>query len=527
MLTKAKQVLGRVPVFLLLVPLFFIYSGYNELFGFLSFSFIIKNTAFILAGVIAVYALGYFLLKQQDKAAVFSVFISVSVLGFGFLHDSLKKVTANSIITSFTIVIPVLLALYILCVILLKKYSAGLKELFFFLNMLFLVLILSEIPNSIKRYRLDKSVHNLIDFRFDAATAYNPKTTVADSLKPDIYFILFDAMASSKSMLPLTGKSVTDLDNFLQQKGFYIVSDAASNYNFTLHSVSTTFNMEYLPSWIAPVMSDPKTYFWGGNSIKDNSLFRILSKEGYSIKSYQPISFDNPDWPADPYFLNLKTHHFFFKTLPGRIYRDIFWNYSKINMDIVKKYQFSLLRKRQTEKKRLLDTTAYLVRKSCSATASPKFVYAHFMIPHDPYVFDSTGHLLPVEQTIVQSDSHALSIYYGQYRYASSLVQSLVNYIQEHNKKNTVIIVAGDHGCKIENQQTLPYRFNNYSAFYFPDRSYTMLYKNISPVNSFRVLLNKYFHANYSLLADSSIVVTGKKESIKKGVKIAPGNKTD
>ncbi|WP_164972669.1 sulfatase-like hydrolase/transferase [Lacibacter luteus] len=385
------------------------------------------------------------------------------------------------------------------------------------------MLLLSEIPNSIKRHQLDKSVHNLIDFRFSVFNEYKPQAELPDSSKPDIYFLLFDAMASSQSVQQTTGRNIHPLDSFLQQKGFYLASAAAANYNWTIHSVSTTLNMEYLPPWITPVKDDMKVYFWGSSSFKDNSLFRILNKEGYQIKSYQPISFNNPDWPGNSYFINLKKDHYYFKTLPGRIYRDIFWNYSRIDFDFVRKQQFRIMQKRNEEKKQLLDTTIALIKQSCSDSGAPKFIYGHFMIPHDPYVFDSAGNLKEVEKTIVRTSGDELQYYYQQLQYATVVIKDLVNYIQTHNRKNSIIIVAGDHGFKTEDARVKGYSFNNYSAYYFPDQEYGSMYKSASPVNTFRLVLNKYFNAKLPLLKDSStLVVPEKKETIKKSEKIQP-----
>jgi hypothetical protein len=40
------------------------------------------------------------------------------------------------------------------------------------------------------------------------------------------------------------------------------------------------------------------------------------------------------------------------------------------------------------------------------------------------------------------------------------------------------------------------------NVYYFPDQDYTALYPAISPVNTFRVVLNQYFGADYPLLPD-------------------------
>lgn len=519
---QSKVFIGNYPLFLFLLPVFFIYSGYNELFGFLSASFVLSNFIAVIISTLIFYAGSRFLIKEKRSAAVYTFFLTLFCLTFGFLFDSLKKITITAFTGKYIFILPLSILLFLILFFVLRKKKIG-PDAYTFLNLLFIVLILSEIPNSIKRYQLDKSVHNLIDFRFNAYNEYAPINNQPDSAKPDIYFLVFDAMASSQSVRNTTGKSISDLDTFLTNKGFYLASNAKANYNWTIHSVSSTLNMDYLPPWIAPVMNDLKVYFWGSSSFKDNSLFRILQKENYNISSYQPISFDNEQWPGDSYFNNLKKYHFSFKTLPGRIYKDIFWNYTRINIDFIHKRQLDLIHKRSVVKKTYFDTTISLVKESCSQTGKPKFVYGHFMLPHDPYVFDSTGKLKSPEKTIVKNSQEDLAGYYEQLRFAVSTIEELITYIQAHNKKNTVIIVAGDHGFKTKEAQVNGYAFNNYSAFYFPDKQYQSLYPAISPVNTFRVVLNKYFTANLPLLKDSStLVLSEKTETIKKSEKIPP-----
>ena len=519
---KTKQVIGNYPLFLFLLPVFFIYSGYNELFGFLSFHFVLLNLTIISASVFAIYFISLFFLKAKTKAAIFTFFIALVCLTFGYIIDSIKNVESLQFFARYIFLIPVILILFVILFWTVKRKEVS-TGFYTFLNLLFLILILSEIPNSIKRYRLDKSVHNLIDFRFSVANEYAAASQQIDSLKPDIYFLVFDAMAASKSVEHATDKNITHLDSFLTSKGFYLASDARANYNWTIHSLSTTLNMEYLPPWIAPVMNDLKVYFWGSSSFKDNSLFRILRKENYAINSFQPISFENEQWPGHPYFYSLKKYHYSFKTLPGRVYKDIFWNYTRIDIDFIHKQQLQSLTQRNLNKKHDFDTTIDLVKKSCSTKSSPKFIYGHFMLPHDPYVFDSTGRLKSPGETVVRTIKQDLEGYYQQLKYTTIVIRDLVTYIQTNNKKNTIIIVAGDHGFKTKEARQEGYTFNNYSAFYFPDKDYSTLYKSASPVNTFRFVLNKYFNAGLPLLKDSSsLVVPEAKETIRKSEKILP-----
>jgi hypothetical protein len=517
---KFTAVLRTKPLFLLLLPLFFMYSGYNELFGFLSFKFLTLNLLVILISTLLILAFTFWIFRNNSKASVATFFISLFCLAFGFLYDSLKQINAPALLIKFTFLLPIIALLFISFLIYLWKKKTNFSELYLFLNMLFIILILSEIPNSIKRYRLDKSVHNLIDFRFRSYNEYNPAKELPDSSKPDIYFLVFDALASSNSLQKELGKNNFQLDSFLLQQGFYVAANARANYNWTIHSLSSTLNMDYLPTWIAPVMNDPKAYFWGSASILNNSLFSILKKEGYETHSYQPISFANPDWPGVSYFNSLKENHYYFKTLPGRIYRDIFWNYSKINIQFIKEKQMQIIDFRNQEKKIFFDTTKSLIKQSCSETDKPKFIYGHFMLPHEPYTFDSAGNIKSAEQTLVKRKEDDAEAYFNQVIYAGKVIRELVNYIKQHNKKNTIIIIEGDHGYKTPDGEKSGYTFQNMNAIYFPDQQYNLLYDSLSPVNTFRIVFNKYFDAKFDMLKDSSTLVTQQNETIRKKEKI-------
>jgi hypothetical protein len=46
------------------------------------------------------------------------------------------------------------------------------------------------------------------------------------------------------------------------------------------------------------------------------------------------------------------------------------------------------------------------------------------------------------------------------------------------------------------------------NAYYFPDKKYDDLYPGITPVNTFRVVLNLYFARDYELLDDRSFFST-------------------
>jgi membrane-anchored protein YejM (alkaline phosphatase superfamily) len=179
---------------------------------------------------------------------------------------------------------------------------------------------------------------------------------------------------------------------------------------------------------------------------------------------------------------------------------------------------------RNLEKKTYFDTTKALIKNSCTSTGNPKFIYGHFMLPHEPYTFDSTGKVKTAEQTIIKRKEDDAGAYFNQVVYAGKVIKELVSYIQQHNKKNTIIIVEGDHGYRTPEGNKAGYTFQNLNAIYFPDQKYELLYDSLSPVNTFRIVLNKYFSAQLPLLKDSSTLVTQQNETIRKSEKIQPAH---
>jgi hypothetical protein len=91
--------------------MFFIYNGYNQLFGFLPFAVVFFNFLCILCGVVLFYFLFRFLLKMAEKAAIFTFLLTVLMLGFGYIHDSMKNYLPGSFIIKYKLLLPILIML--------------------------------------------------------------------------------------------------------------------------------------------------------------------------------------------------------------------------------------------------------------------------------------------------------------------------------------------------------------------------------------------------------------------------------
>ncbi|WP_164972668.1 sulfatase-like hydrolase/transferase [Lacibacter luteus] len=378
---------------------------------------------------------------------------------------------------------------------------------FLFANTLMLLLMCYELIDGAARWATYKKGGNLIDNRFQAYKAIKNPVTIPDSIKPDIYLLVFDAMPSTIAMKKEWSFDNSNLDSSLSKEGFYINSFSKSNYNLTVLSIASMLNMDYTPP-IDIYQDETKMYFKASASILDNSLTRFLLKQEYDIKQYQPVSFNNNDWDNKVFFSDMLCMNYFYQTLPGRMYRDLKWGFLRIKNKLIPSDIFAKVQKQNLQHQADLEKTIQLVKQSCALKKNqPQFVYAHFQLPHDPFIYDSTGKLKPPANTININESDQPSAFLEQVKFADNIILQLVLHIIRNNKKNSIILVAGDHGYRNVHGTRSYMVFDNFSSYYFPDSNYLNLYSSISPVNSFRVVLNKYFNTGLPLLKDSSIFI--------------------
>ncbi|MDX1379281.1 MAG: hypothetical protein R3307_10550, partial [Anaerolineales bacterium] len=139
---------------------------------------------------------------------------------------------------------------------------------------------------------------------------------------------------------------------------------------------------------------------------------------------------------------------------------------------------------------------------------------------HPPFVFGANGEVISHSEPFTLLDGnyylkikdHSQKGYISDYReqlqYINTLVLDTVDAILAGSKTPPVIIIQSDHGPGSQLhlgslEQTLPAeRFSILNAYYFPNQEYTSLYSSISPVNSFRVVINQFFSGEYELLQD-------------------------
>ncbi|MCW3116897.1 MAG: synthase family protein, partial [Chitinophagaceae bacterium] len=142
---------------------------------------------------------------------------------------------------------------------------------------------------------------------------------------------------------------------------------------------------------------------------------------------------------------------------------------------------------------------------SAQKTVEPKFVYAHLMIPHHPYYFDSKGDSLPLKKLLRFKNTDS-NDYIEYLKYGNKKIMQLVDDILASSPTPPVIMLLSDHGFRHPAKTTdRKYDFMNLNAIYLPRKNYSQFNDSITNVNHFRVFFNSCFNQHLTLLKDSTV----------------------
>ena len=93
--------------------------------------------------------------------------------------------------------------------------------------------------------------------------------------------------------------------------------------------------------------------------------------------------------------------------------------------------------------------------------------------------------------------------YKNNVEFIDSRMQDVLQTIIDKSEIPPIIIVMGDHGPR-GNYLNPEHRMAILNVYYVDEETQKSLYGSISPVNTFRVILNHYFGEDYPLIEDVS-----------------------
>ncbi len=491
-------------LFCITLPAFHVLHRYNEYYRLLSlphsFSFFLICTASFF-----LIFLGFKkILIQPEKAAWFTLLLMIIFFFFGGFRDGLKRTPFPPYLISYRILLPLLLILVVILFFSIKRKKIFTVKKLYFFNFLFLCFLIFELFQLTVNIIFKKDNKN--DYKVAGSLLLYP-VHVRDTARPDIYFIVFDEYTSSACLKEEFNFDNSPLDSLLTANHFFISKKSSGNYNITPFSVSSTLNLDYLNGSLEGRKMTGKLILQGIHTLSLSTLPVFLKQEGYIIKNYSLFDLQGHPAAHTAYFEFIRDEIINTPTLFGNINRDISWNFSHSRfLNSVLKGVGLENNSNQIHINNNKFNFNSLMKEIPISDTAPKFVYCHVMLPHEPFLLDKKGNLLTGSSRAKKTDKKEL--YLGQLEYANTLISQIVPSISKAASRPRVVIIEGDHGFRyydqLNNKNDL---FKNLNAYYFSDGNYSGLYDGISPVNSFRVILNKYFNQHLNLLPDKQVFI--------------------
>jgi Sulfatase len=489
--TNFLNALRKYPFHVLLLPLFFILHGVKENFGFILIADVTPLILLYCFTSIFTYLVFLLLYRQQPKAGLITFCLFSIFFFYGAIQDFLKDYFP--VLNRYVILIPVFFMGILIAAILVKRSTKKFTKITFFLNCLLLIYLVADII--VTGVKIVSPAND--KFTTSPIGQNNHPTLCKDCTKPDIYFLVFDEYASSACLKNDFGFNNSLLDSFLIKKQFRIQKKSSGNYNFTPFSISSILNMSYI-NGINPGSVTSDDYARCNKLIRENEVVKYLSATGYDIINYSIFDIAGNPSPVNQDFLPLKAKLITDRTLWGRVKRDILWNLFAGRFEIKWLTRDAIYVYNNNNNKQI-----DLVKKeSEKKSAVPRFIYAHYNLPHPPYYFDKNGNPVDKEKLGHSFDGNK-SLYLDYVQYTNTKIEELVNTISANSNGQAVIIVMGDHGFRNDDKMPEHVFLQNQNAVYLPGRNYNLYYDSITGVNQFRVLINTLFKQKMPLLKDS------------------------
>jgi hypothetical protein len=240
--------------------------------------------------------------------------------------------------------------------------------------------------------------------------------------------------------------------------------------------------------------NEDQSLIW--NAIRYNTLEADLKYIGYTTVAFATgfswSELDNSDVyiSPEPYWSSLTSfENLLLRTTPVRHLEDV----GKLSLFNIDGERF--------RERTLLD---YDSVTRLASMPGPKFVFMHIISPHPPFVFGPDGSDLIPSNFIDKNGNYTLAKYQEGYREAIPFddqeLEKTISTLLSKSTRPLVIVLQTDTGPWFTSGSD---QFAILNAYYMPGHT-AQLYPGISPVNSFRVVLNAYFGANIPLLSDQS-----------------------
>lgn len=466
-----------------------------------------RSIIIILIFVGSLLFISFKLTKEWDQAGIYTTLVILFLFYYGIFFSALqgkKLFDSNSsyhiatitILLVFIVIISILLHLY-------QKKTKLWRIITIYLN------IVAVIAIAITMIPILRIIPGFIN---DPLRGWNHPGNdielmiINDEINlPDIYYIILDGYGREDILNEIYDLNNADFLNALRDKGFYVADNSRSNYLQTALSLASSLNMDYIQNFnLGEVKSSNREPL--KELIASSNIRSILKEYGYTFigfdSGYSNTSIPNADMYLSPY-IKINTFEEVLLTYlsPASILEEV-------SRNVIPLYTY------QTHRTRAQFTFDQLTK--IPSISGPKFTFAHIVLPHPPFVFDKFGNPITPEWGFSMRDANDFLGSADEYKfgysnqtvYVNHLMLDVIDKIIYQSAIPPIIIIQGDHGPRMltdwsDYEGSCTWEASSIlNAYYIAGIKNNELYTTITPVNTFRLILNSLTFTNLSLLDD-------------------------
>jgi len=466
------------PFLFAIFPIFFLYA-HN--IGQVSFSSTLFPSAVMLGlALLLLLLLSYLVFRDSKKAGVVVSIFLVLFFSYGHVYNIIPDCQIGILMGRHWYLLIVWAELFACGAYFITKTGRNLHNLTNILNVVGAIVVVISVINIVPyELRTTSALHEIKRTKELEINAADSRNT---NVLPDIYYVILDTYAASSTLKEAYGFDNHEFTDYLSGKGFYVAFESRANYGSSAQSLASSLNMEYLnyPSKKMGEESNDRRPIYA--MLQDYKIWRFLKSKGYRFVHFG-------SWWEPTRRNKYADVNFGYSLLP-----EFSWLLYQTTMLLPIDWRLGI-DKRLAQWKRVprkFDKLAEIPN-----IKEPTFVFAHMLIPHEPFVFDRNGNFLTEEEERKRSEKVN---YLDQLVFTNSKVKVLIDHLLSRSKTPPIIILQSDTG-----PSALPrYKMRILNAYYLPSVDKGVLYPSITPVNSFRLIFNLYFDANFELLPDGS-----------------------
>lgn len=449
---------------------------------------------------VLLYLLCQIFFKNYVKSALLVTLSLILFFSYGHVFDFIRSLGGTFLeIGRNRYLIPLWIAFWGgSLVFILRKPAETLMGLNRYLNLisaiLFLMILAGIIRFSIQQTSTSQSIQK---FAMEI-----PEINQSAATKPDIYYLILDSYPREDVLLNENGIDISEFIRELQEIGFVIPPCSRSNYNYTLASVASSLNMEYLDQLPVPIHTDRTNRLPMHELILHSRVAQTLSQAGYQTASVEH-KYRFMEWEDADNFFEQPQSIFFdprFRSFERILLRTTALRYLiDAQSDNINEWNRKNKLDPQLDKYyRELFTIDSI--KAVPANPEPTLFFTNIDAIHAPLVFGADGSYVGVSDfqdvTLDQKNERTNpQLLPGSVEFLNKTLLELVKGIIRDSGTPPVIILQGDHAMSNSSRNLI------FNAYYLPGNQ-IQIPAGLTPVNTFRLILNTYFDANMSLLPD-------------------------